>query len=140
MENVRWPAEQLEEHRLEISNRIRNLFWTVSGDYDMEFEPDTEKYVYSKQTVVYEAVKQGAFARYFDQKKLGMYLMKKLHFSADLKADTTFEELKMDDYEIVDFLMNVEECYRFAFHENEMLEMKTMQNVMDMINKNMQED
>ena len=82
MEDVRWPAEQLEEHRLEIRNRIRNLFWTVSGDYDMEFEPDTEKYVYSKQTVLYEAVKQGAFARYFDQKKLGMYLMKKLYFSA----------------------------------------------------------
>ena len=82
MEDVRWPAEQLEEHHLEISNRIRNLFWTVSGDYDTEFEPDTEKYVYSKQTVLYEAVKQGAFARYFDQKKLGMYLMKKLHFSA----------------------------------------------------------
>ena len=61
MEDVRWPAEQLEEHRLEISNRIRNLFWTVSGDYDIEFEPDTEKYVYSKQTVLYEAVKQGAF-------------------------------------------------------------------------------
>ena len=80
MEDVRWPAEQLEEHRLEISNRIRNLFWTVSGDFDMEFEPDTEKYVYSKQTVLYEAVKQGAFARYFDQKKLGMYLMKKLHY------------------------------------------------------------
>ena len=73
MEDVRWPAEQLEEHHLEISNRIRNLFWTVSGDYDTEFEPDTEKYVYSKQTVLYEAVKQGAFARYFDQKKLGMY-------------------------------------------------------------------
>lgn len=82
MEDVRWPAEQLEEHRLEVSNRIRNLFWTVSGDYDTEFEPDTEKYVYSKQTVLYEAVKQGAFARYFDQKKLGIYLMKKLHFSA----------------------------------------------------------
>ena len=27
-------------------------------------------------------MKQGAFARYFDQKKLGMYLMKKLYFSA----------------------------------------------------------
>lgn len=80
MEDIRWPAEQLEEHRLEVSNRIRNLFWTVSGDYDMEFEPDTEKYVYSKQTVLYEAVKQGAFARYFDQKKLGMYLMKKYIF------------------------------------------------------------
>ena len=55
-------------------------FWTVSGDYDIEFEPDTEKYVYSKQTVLYEAVKQGAFARYFDQKKLGMYLMKNYIF------------------------------------------------------------
>ena len=60
MEDVRWPAEQLEEHRLEVSNRIRNLFWTVSGDYDIEFKPDTEKYVYLKQTVLYEAVKQGA--------------------------------------------------------------------------------
>ena len=33
MEDVRWSAEQLEEYRLELSNRIRNLFWTVSGDY-----------------------------------------------------------------------------------------------------------
>lgn len=57
MEDVRWPAEQLEEHRLEVSNRIRNLFWTVSGDYDIEFEPDTEKYVYSKQTVLYCTMK-----------------------------------------------------------------------------------
>ena len=39
-----------------------------------------EKYDYSKQTVLYEAVKQGAFARYFDQKKLGMYLMKNYIF------------------------------------------------------------
>ena len=63
-------AKQLEEHRLEISNRIRNLFWTVSGDYDMEFEPDTEKYVYSKQTVLYEAVKQGAFAHILTRRNL----------------------------------------------------------------------
>jgi len=37
---VALPAEQLEEHHLEISNRIRNLFWTVSGDYDTEFESE----------------------------------------------------------------------------------------------------
>mgnify|MGYP003453443049 CR=1 FL=1 len=43
MEDVRWPAEQLEEHRLEVSNRIRNLFWTVSGDYDMELKLPTLK-------------------------------------------------------------------------------------------------
>ena len=83
MEDVRWSEEQLEEHRLEISNRMKNLFWTVSGDYTIDFEPDTEEYARSKQTALYEAVKQGAFARYFDQQKLGMYLMKKLHFSAE---------------------------------------------------------
>ena len=83
MEDVRWSANELEEHRLEISNRMKNLFWTVSGDYTIDFEPDTEEYARSKQTALYEAIKQGAFAKYFDQKELGMYLMKKLHFSAE---------------------------------------------------------
>ena len=113
MEDVRWPAQQLEEHRLEISNRIRNLFWTVSGDYDIEFEPDTEKYVYSKQTVLYEAVKQGAFARYFDQKKLGMYLMKKLHFSAgeDMLLPLVEKRLK-GDFE----KKNIDKCIRYFMY------------------------
>ena len=113
MEDVRWPAEQLEEHRLEISNRIRNLFWTVSGDYDIEFEPDTEKYVYSQQTVLYEAVKQGAFARYFDQKKLGMYLMKKLHFSAgeDMLLPLVEKRLK-GDFE----KKNIDKCIRYFMY------------------------
>lgn len=43
-------------------------FWTVSGDYDIEFEPDTEKYVYSKQTVLYRAVKQVPL-RYFRSRR-----------------------------------------------------------------------
>ena len=109
MEDVRWPAEQLEEHRLEI----RNLFWTVSGDYDIEFEPDTEKYVYSKQTVLYEAVKQGAFVRYFDQKKLGMYLMKKLHFSAgeDMLLPLVEKRLK-GNFE----KKNIDKCIRYFMY------------------------
>ena len=113
MEDIRWPAEQLEEHRLEVSNRIRNLFWTVSGDYDIEFEPDTEKYVYSKQTVLYEAVKQGAFARYFDQKKLGMYLMKKIHFSAgeDMLLPLVEKRLK-GDFE----KKNIDKCIRYFMY------------------------
>lgn len=75
--------EQMEEHRLEIENRIRNLFWTVSGDYSLEFEPDVEDYARLKNMALYEAIKQGAFARHFDQEKLGLYLMKKLYLSAD---------------------------------------------------------
>lgn len=81
--NCEQIEEQLEEHRLEIENRIRNLFWTVSGDYSLEFEPDMEDYARLKHTALYEAVKQGAFARHFDQEKLGLYLMKKLYLSAD---------------------------------------------------------
>lgn len=75
--------KQLEEHQLEIENRIKNLFWTVSGDYTLEFEPDIKDYARSKYSALYEAIKQGAFARHYDSDKLGLYLMKKLYLSAD---------------------------------------------------------
>ena len=60
--------ELLGEHRLEIKNRIKSLFWTVSGDYTLEFEPDVEDYARSKhialkQPAIYdgeEAVKDTA--------------------------------------------------------------------------------
>lgn len=81
-ENDEQMSGQLEEHRLEIENRIKNLFWTVSGDYSLEFAPDVEDYAKAKYAVLYEAMKQGAFARHFDQEKLGLYLVKKLHLGA----------------------------------------------------------
>lgn len=40
----RMTEDQLEDHRLEIENRLRNLFWTVTGDYAAEFQPDVETY------------------------------------------------------------------------------------------------
>lgn len=60
--------------------------------------------------------------------------------STILKADTTFEEMKTDEFEIVDFLMNVEEYYGFAFQQDEMLNVRSIQDVMNMIDKSMQED
>ncbi len=57
-----------------------------------------------------------------------------------LKADTTFEEIKTDEFEIVDFLMSVEEYYGFAFQQDEMLQVRSIQDVMNMIDKSMQED
>lgn len=71
---------------------------------------------------------------------LNTILKETTNISITLKADTTFEELKMDDFMIVDFLMKVEEVYGFAFQDEDMLEMKTIQDVMDMIKKNSQED
>lgn len=109
MEDVRWPAEQLEEHHLEISNRIRNLFWTVSGDYDTEFEPDTEKYVYSKQTVLYEAVSRGARYAVFveNNKKACACIEDNIHFT---KFD---RETKLLQSDVISAIRSMEGKYRF---------------------------
>lgn len=76
-------AAQAEDHRMEIENRIRNLFWTVSGDYSLDFKPDTEAFLRSKPLALYDAVRQGAFSRYFDPEALALYTLKKRTLGAD---------------------------------------------------------
>ena len=94
--NCRQMEKPLEEHQLEIENRIKNLFWTVSGDYTLEFEPDIKDYARSKHRTLYEAIKQGAFARHYDSDKLGLYLMKKLYLSADEGLLLELARLRID--------------------------------------------
>ena len=57
----------LQERQLEIENRIRNLMWTVSGDYGLETKVNVETYLKSKYIALYDGIKQGAFAKYFDK-------------------------------------------------------------------------
>lgn len=80
---MRLTPEQLDEHRLEIENRIRNLFWTVSGDYSLKIHPDVQEFGRSKYLSLYNALKQGAFAKYFDAEELALYVMKKTFCKAD---------------------------------------------------------
>ncbi len=94
--NCEQMEDALWEHRLEVENRIKNLFWTVSGDYTIEFEPRVEDYARSKHTALYEAIKQGAFAKHFDLNQLGLYLMKKMYFSADEKMLLELSRLCID--------------------------------------------
>lgn len=79
---LRLTGEQMEDHRLEIENRIRNLFWTISGDYALDVKPDVEKFSRSRYIALYDAMKQGAFARYFDSEELGLYVLKKTYLKA----------------------------------------------------------
>lgn len=72
-----------EEYRYELENRMRNLLWTVSGDYELDVQLDLDSFQRSKYISLYDAVKQGAFARYFSKDDLGMYLVKKLYLGAD---------------------------------------------------------
>lgn len=88
--------EQAKDHRLEIENRIRNLFWTVSGDYTLEMKPDVDTFLRSKSLAMYDAIKQGTFASYFDAKELALYTMKKTALGADRELLMELSQLCVD--------------------------------------------
>ena len=75
----------MEETRdlFEIENRMKNLLWTVSGDYTLEAKLNVEAFKHSKYSALYDAVKQGAMAKYFSMDEYSMYLIKKLYYGAD---------------------------------------------------------
>jgi len=73
--------ERMTEY--EVVNRIKNLAWTVSGDYSLDIDVDIEGYRLSKYVALYDAVKQGALCKYFDRNALTMYLIKKIFMGAD---------------------------------------------------------
>lgn len=72
-----------EERRYEIENRIKNLMWTVSGDYSLDTEPDVDSFQRSKYISLYDAVKQGAFSKYFDRDAFSLYLVKKIFLGGE---------------------------------------------------------
>ena len=67
----------------EIENRMKNLLWTVSGDYTLEAKLNVEAFQHSKYSALYDAIKQGAMAKYFSMDEYSMYLIKKLYYGAD---------------------------------------------------------
>ena len=72
----------LDDYRLEMENRIRNMVWTVSGDYSLEVKPDVETFLRSRNMALYDGIKQGGLAKYFDRDALSMYLLKKIYCDA----------------------------------------------------------
>ena len=80
---------QLQDYQLELENRIRNLLWTISGDYTQQMKPDISLFLRSKDIALYDGIKQGALAKFFDKDFLGMYLVKKIFLGAD-EASLTF--------------------------------------------------
>ncbi len=86
----------MEEYQLEIENRIRNLMWTVSGDYSLNVKLDVNSFAKSKYISLYDAVKQGGFAKYFDSNEFAMYIMKKLYYGADEAPLLSIAQLCVD--------------------------------------------
>ena len=88
--------EELEERKLEIANRMKNIIWTVCGDYALEAKPDVEAFLKSKYIALYDGIKQGAFAKYFEKEKLSMYLVKKVYLGAREDALVAIAQLCME--------------------------------------------
>lgn len=72
-----------EMFQVEAENRIRNLVWTVSGDYSLKVEPDTDLYFLSHDRGLYCAACEGEFFRLYDQGELSLYILKKIYLGAD---------------------------------------------------------
>ena len=90
------PVE-IEEYRLELENRIRNLLWTVSGDYQLDMKPDVSLFLRSKAIALYDGIKQGALARYYDKDMLGLYLVKKIFLQAGENELTFVAQLCIEE-------------------------------------------
>ncbi|MGI6006433.1 MAG: cobaltochelatase CobT-related protein [Ruminococcus sp.] len=86
-----------EEYQLEIENRIKNLIWTVCGDYTLEARPDVEGFLKSRYIALYDGIKQGAFAKYYDKEELSLYLVKKLFVHAHEDALVNIAQLCIEE-------------------------------------------
>ena len=81
--------EELEERQLEIANRMKNIIWTVCGDYTLEAKPDVEAFLKSKYIALYDGIKQGAFAKYFEKE----------NFEEDKVVEQSQDSDNLDMYE-----------------------------------------
>ena len=90
------PVE-IDDYRLELENRIRNLLWTVSGDYKLNMKPDVSLFLRSKAIALYDGIKQGALARYYDKDMLGLYLVKKVFLQAGENELTFVAQLCIEE-------------------------------------------
>ena len=93
MDNFKYDPE---EYRMEIEARMKNLMWTVSEDYKLDIQLDFNSFQKSKYISMYDAVKQGAFAQYFDRNMLAAYLVKKIYCQAEEGALMNLAQLCVD--------------------------------------------
>lgn len=88
---------EIDDSRFELGNRIRNLLWTVSGDYGLSVKPDISLFFRSRDIALYDGIKQGAFARYYDRDAMGMYLVKKVFLQAKESELTLIAQLCIEE-------------------------------------------
>lgn len=53
----------------------------------------------------------------------------------DFSAQTTFEDLRMDSYAVVDYLLEVEKEFSIVLNDDEILQFKSIQDVLNTIDQ-----
>ena len=120
--HYRPPAKEMDPdtESFELQNRMKNLLWTVSGDYTLDVNLDLKSFKKSKYISIYDAVKQGAFARYFNMEELSMYIVKKIYMEADQAPLMEIAQLCVDSASyplITRERLGVSEIRRRAFRD-----------------------
>lgn len=87
----------MEEFQMDLENRIRNLLWTISGDYTQEMKPDVSLFLRSKAIALYDGIKQGALAKFYDKDFLALYLIKKVFLGAGENELMTIAQLCIEE-------------------------------------------
>lgn len=88
---------ELENFEMDLENRMRNLLWTVSGDYTLEMKPNIALFLRSQAIALYDGIKQGALARFFDKEALGFYMVKKVYLGAEESLLTSVAQLCIEE-------------------------------------------
>ncbi len=91
-----YTDQYIDENRMELENRIKNIVWTICGDYTLDLRPDVELFLRSRDAALYEGVKQGGLAKYFDQDAVSLYLVKKIYCHADERSLMSLAQLCID--------------------------------------------
>ncbi|MDO4647601.1 MAG: nitric oxide reductase activation protein [Eubacteriales bacterium] len=95
--NKEFEEEEFSDRQLEIENRCKNLLWTVSGDYSLNMKPDVSLFLRSREIALYDGIRRGAFAKYFSQEELSLYLLKKIYLVGEEPLLKTLATLCMEE-------------------------------------------
>lgn len=79
-----------------MENRLQNLLWTVSEDYECEIKVSPADLQKSPETAFYNMILQGAFQKYFDAEILEAYTQKKIQYGAEPSVLLLISKLCID--------------------------------------------
>lgn len=103
-----------------MENRLQNLLWTVSEDYNCDVKINPADLQKSPEIAFYNMVLQGAFQKYFDAEFFETYIKKKIQYGAEPSVLSLISKLCIDSAvseKICTERRGIENIRRKAFRE-----------------------